>query len=177
MLSTAALAGESATQAHDLVSRFSKVDEPGLISYQGALTDSGSVSLNTIVSVTFSLYTDSTGGTQVWTETQPLIEVNDGRFNVLLGRVNAIPDTVFQDPERWLGIRVESDSGLESRQRMAVEMSIPIRFTKLTETQCFTLKDIALMWEKMLEQTTQIFFQLSWDIELVIIAVRATAQL
>jgi hypothetical protein len=103
--------------------------------------------------------------------------VNDGRFNVLLGRVNAIPDTVFQDPERWLGIRVESDSGLESRQRMAVEMSIPIRFTKLTETQCFTLKDIALMWEKMLEQTTQIFFQLSWDIELVIIAVRATAQL
>jgi len=130
LLSMTALAGESATQvgrteapgltqAHDPVSRSSKADMPGLISYQGTLTDYNGVALNTIVSVTFSIYTDSTGGTLVWTETQPLVEVNNGLFNVLLGRVNIIPVEVFQDPERWLGMQVESDPELEPRQRMA----------------------------------------------------------
>ena len=94
-------------------------DVPGLINYQGTLTDSNGVTLNTIVSMTFTIYTDSTLGSTVWTEIHPLVEVNNGLFNVLLGRVNAIPDTVFQDPERWLGVRVESDPELEPRQRMA----------------------------------------------------------
>jgi hypothetical protein len=130
LLSTAALAGEPATkvgrtealgltQIHDPVSRSSKAVVPGLISYQGTLTDTNGVVLNTIVSIAFSIYTDSTGGTQIWTETQPLVEIKDGLFDVLLGRVNAIPDTVFQDPERWLGVQVESDPELVPRQRLA----------------------------------------------------------
>ena len=129
-LSTAALAGEvateakrtevsSLTQAKNPVSRGSKADVPGLINYQGILTDTDGVALNTIVSVTFSIYTDSIGDAQVWTETQPLVEVNNGLFNVLLGRVNAISDTVFNGLSRWLGVRVESDPELAPRQRMA----------------------------------------------------------
>jgi hypothetical protein len=120
LLSTVALAGQDdLATPNNPMSRSSKADVPGLISYQGTLTDSDGVALNTIVTMTFTIYTDSTGGSAVWIEIHPLVEVSDGLFNVLLGRVNAIPDTVFQDPERWLGVRVESDPELEPRQRMA----------------------------------------------------------
>jgi hypothetical protein len=102
-----------------LLSTAALADVPGLITYQGTLTDGDGVALDTIVSVTFSIYTDSTGGAQVWAETQPLVEVNHGLFNVLLGRVNAISDTVFNGVSRWLGVRVESDPELAPRQRMA----------------------------------------------------------
>jgi hypothetical protein len=91
---------------------------PGLISYQGTLADAGGVALDTTVAMTFSIYSDSTGGTQVWTETQPTVEVSNGVFNVLLGRRNSISDTVFNDPERWLGIAVGGDLELQPRQRL-----------------------------------------------------------
>jgi hypothetical protein len=120
MLSTVALAGhDDVATVNNQMPRDSKAAVPGLINYQGTLTDSNGVALNTIVSITFSIYTDSTGGVQVWTETQPLVEVNNGLFNVLLGKVNTIPDTVFNGVSRWLGVQVESDPELEPRQRMA----------------------------------------------------------
>jgi len=93
-------------------------DVPGLMSYQGTLTDSNGVALDTAVSVVFSIYTDSVGGTQVWTETQSAVQVSQGLFNVLLGSATTIPDTVFDDPSRWLGIQVGGDSELVPRQRL-----------------------------------------------------------
>ena len=93
-------------------------DVPGMINYQGILTDEYGVALDTTVDMTFTIYTDSTGGTQVWSETQPAVEVDHGLFNVLLGRVNAISDTVFNGVSRWLGVQVESDPELEPRQRI-----------------------------------------------------------
>jgi hypothetical protein len=102
-----------------LLSAAALADVPGLISYQGTLTDSSGVALNTIVTMTFSIYTDSTGGAPVWAETQPLVEVNNGLFNVLLGRVNALSAEVFSAPVRWLSVQVESDPELDPRQRMA----------------------------------------------------------
>jgi len=94
-------------------------DVPGLISYQGMLTDDDGVALDTTVSMTFSIYVDSTGPNFVWTETQPSVSVNDGLFNVLLGRVNPIPGTVFDAVSRWLSVRVGSDPALQPRQRIA----------------------------------------------------------
>ncbi|MFC1683689.1 hypothetical protein ACFL0G_05755, partial [Candidatus Zixiibacteriota bacterium] len=73
-----------------LVSTVALADVPGLINYQGTLTDGYGTALDTTVAMTFSIYSDSTGGTQVWTETQSAVGVNNGVFNVLLGRVNAI---------------------------------------------------------------------------------------
>lgn len=99
-----------------LLPAMASADMPGLMNYQGTLTDTIGVALDTTVSMTFSIYTDSTGGIQVWTETQPAVEINNSLFNVLLGSVNAISDTVFKDPERWLGVQVESDPELQPRQ-------------------------------------------------------------
>ncbi|KPL18388.1 MAG: hypothetical protein AMJ92_08080 [candidate division Zixibacteria bacterium SM23_81] len=120
LLSTAAMAGEAATEvtrtdvSHVIltdrpVSRGAKADVPGLMSYQGTLTDPSGVALDTTVDMAFSIYTDSTGGSLIWTETQTAVVVSSGMFNVLLGRVNSISDTVFKDPERWIGVQVGAD--------------------------------------------------------------------
>jgi hypothetical protein len=138
LLSMAAFAGESATQAErnevsrtvstdksgisfirSPASQGSKAGVPGLMNYQGTLTDVDGMALDTTVSMTFSIYPISAGGTPVWTETQPAVVVSSGIFNVLLGSVNSIPDTVFKDPERWLGVQVGSDPELGPRQRLA----------------------------------------------------------
>jgi hypothetical protein len=130
LLSTVALTEETATEttrtdasrltrASVPVSKAPKTEVPGLMNYQGTLTDAGGVALDTTVSMTFSIYTDSTGGAQVWTETQAAVVVSSGVFNVLLGRVNSISDTVFKDPERWLGVQAGADPELQPRQRIA----------------------------------------------------------
>jgi hypothetical protein len=69
--------------------------------------------------MTFSIYTDSVGGSQVWTETQLAVAVSSSIFNVLLGSVNEIPDSVFNDPVRWLGVQVGADPESTPRQRIA----------------------------------------------------------
>jgi hypothetical protein len=102
-----------------LLSMAALADVPGLMNYQGTLTDSTGVALDTTVSMTFSINTDSVGGTQIWTETQSSVTVSHGLFNVLLGSLNAIEDTVFKETSRWLGVRVESDPELVPRQRIA----------------------------------------------------------
>jgi len=99
------------------LSMMAYADVPSLMNFQGTLTDTNGVALDTTVSMTFSIYTDSTGGTQIWSETQPVV-VSRGIFNVLLGSVNAISDTVFSGPQRWLGVQVEADPELAPRRRI-----------------------------------------------------------
>jgi hypothetical protein len=147
LISTAAFAGEPANQAErngasqaakaerstsrtvttnksgisfirETGSQGSKAEVPGLMSFSGTLVDTNGVALDTTISMTFSIYTDSIGGTQVWTETQPSVEVTNGLYNVLLGRVNGIDDTVFQDPTRWFGLQVGTDEEMTPRERL-----------------------------------------------------------
>jgi len=103
----------------------SKADVPRLISYQGTLTDPAGVVLDTTVMLMFNIYIDSTGMLPVWTEHHPAVTVENGVFNVLLGRVMTIPVDVFSDPERWLGVQVGGDAELEPRQRIA---AVPYAF-------------------------------------------------
>jgi hypothetical protein len=91
---------------------------PQLINYQGRLTDVGGNALDTTVSIVFTIYDDSTGGTAKWTETQGSVTVTDGLFNVLLGSVNPIMDTVFNDDTRYLGITVGGDPEISPRIRI-----------------------------------------------------------
>jgi len=92
---------------------------PELMNYQGILTNSIGAALDTTVSITFTIYDDSTGGIPIWVETHPSVVVTDGLFNVRLGEFSAAgPDTIFHDPERWLGIVVGSDPPIEPRTRL-----------------------------------------------------------
>lgn len=91
---------------------------PQLMNYQGRLLDSGGDPLDTTVSMTFTIYDDSTGGNVKWTETQSSIVVTDGLFDVLLGSATSFSDTSFSDPDRWLGIEVGSDPEISPRTRL-----------------------------------------------------------
>lgn len=62
-----------------------------VFNYQGQLTNSaGNPITNTVLPMTFRLFTVITGGTACWTETQT-VDVQNGQFNVLLGKNTAIP--------------------------------------------------------------------------------------
>lgn len=100
-------------------------DVPQMLNYQGHLTDASGVFLDTTVSITFTIYDDSTGGAVIWTETHPAVTVDSGMFNVILGTFNAAHDTICHWPERWLGITVGSDPELSPRTRL---VSAPYAF-------------------------------------------------
>ena len=101
-----------------LLSTAALADVPGLINYQGVLTDQYGVAADTTLPMTFAIYTDSTGGIPIWNEMQPAVVVSHGLFNVLLGKVNTISDTVFNGPSCWLEIQVGSDPEMQPRQRI-----------------------------------------------------------
>jgi len=97
---------------------------PQLINYQGYLTRPDETPLDTVVAVTFALYSNSTGGTAIWAETQPACVVQAGHFDVQLGSSVVLPDN-FQLAEIWLGVQVGSDAEMVPRSRLT---SVPYAY-------------------------------------------------
>ena len=61
---------------------------PGLLNYQGVLTDAGGSAVpDGTYEITFRLYNVLSGGTPLWEETQPAVQVTKGIFDVMLGSV------------------------------------------------------------------------------------------
>lgn len=81
---------------------------PHLINYQGMLTDNSGTPLTGSYNLTFRIYTDSTGGSAKWTETQNGVSVQNGLFSVILGKVTPI-DTLSFSQQYWLEVQVGSD--------------------------------------------------------------------
>lgn len=63
--------------------------------------------------MTFKLYTSATGGTAIWTETQPSVRLVGGLYSVLLGSVT--PLTAAFDAPYWLGVTVGADEEIQPR--------------------------------------------------------------
>lgn len=91
---------------------------PQLINYQGRLTDSIGTPLDTTVSMVFAIYDDSTGGSSKWSESHPSVIVVNGLYSVILGMILPIDDSVFNQPDRFLGITVGADPELTPRTRL-----------------------------------------------------------
>ncbi|HET9135385.1 MAG TPA: hypothetical protein VFO76_02015, partial [Candidatus Kapabacteria bacterium] len=88
---------------------------PRQISYQGVLADaSGNLVPNGNHSLKLKLYTESTGGTAIFTETQPVAVVG-GMFNVIIGSVTEIPVSVAFDKAYFLGVSVDGGNELSPR--------------------------------------------------------------
>lgn len=89
---------------------------PHLINYQGMLTDNEGNPLNEPRDLTFTIYDAPTNGTALWTESHTAVPIEDGLFNVILGGATTpIPDSVFDELERHLGIKVGADPELTPR--------------------------------------------------------------
>jgi hypothetical protein len=110
-----------------LLASTSPASVPGLINYQSRLLQDGTPAEG-VYTVTFRIFdhpTSSTGGPCgspgarcVWEETQGGIVVTKGVFNVLLGAVNPLDESVFAGPDRWIEIQVAGQV-MTPRQRIA----------------------------------------------------------
>jgi hypothetical protein len=90
---------------------------PPYLSEQGRLFDSAGDPVDATVSVTFSLYAASSGGSAIWTETQNVI-VDDGYFSAVLGDGTALDSSVFNGSTRYLGVKIGSDAEMTPRQEI-----------------------------------------------------------
>jgi hypothetical protein len=83
-----------------------------LINYQGRLTNNAGDPLDTTVMIMFNIFDEK--GHYFWGEGQSTT-VTNGLFNVILGSVVFLPDTVFGGEDRYLGITVGADPELSPR--------------------------------------------------------------
>ena len=91
---------------------------PGTISYQGKLTDAEGLLIDGQRDITFTLFTESSGGGSVWTEPHSDVSVTNGLFNVMLGSTNDLTDVFREKDQLFLEISVEGEP-LDPRQKMA----------------------------------------------------------
>ncbi len=91
---------------------------PQLINFQGILKDgSGNPVANGSYSVIFTIYDAPAGGSVQWAETTS-VSTNGGLFSVLLGSLNPVPDSAFNNPNRYLGVKVGADPEMTPRQQL-----------------------------------------------------------
>jgi len=99
---------------------------PQVINYQGCLTDSTGNPLDTTVKISFTIFDG--GGASKWTEIHSSVVVENGLFNVLLGTTNPIPDSLFNHPDRYLGMKIGDDGESTPRTRL---VSVPYAMRSL----------------------------------------------
>jgi hypothetical protein len=94
---------------------------PNIINYQGRLADaSGNPVDNTNpgLGITFSLYTQQSGGSAVWSETHANTPVSQGLFSVKLGSVTPLTNDLLTG-DLWLGIQVGADAEMTPREKLS----------------------------------------------------------
>lgn len=92
---------------------------PNVVTYQGRLTDAAGNPSNGTFSMVFAIYAASSGGSALYTETQPSVTVTNGLFNVQIGSVTTIPGDLFAGGTKFLGIKVGADAEMTPRQAVA----------------------------------------------------------
>ena len=97
------------------------------INFQGKVVNktSGTNLSDASYSFTFSLYSASSGGTAIWTETKSL-SVTNGIFQTMLGDTTALPGSVdFNTDNLYLGVSFNGDGEMTPRIRLA---AVPYAF-------------------------------------------------
>lgn len=96
-----------------------KTDIPRQINFQGILkTGAGQPVADGSYSVVFKIYDAPTLGNVLWMETQS-VSTAGGLFTTLLGSSTPVPESLFNDTSRYLGITVDADPEMIPRQRLS----------------------------------------------------------
>jgi len=90
---------------------------PDTMVFNGVLTDSNNNLLDGQYNLTFRIYTSSTGGSPVWSETQSSVDISNGVFYVELGNVSSLSSLDFNN-NYWLSVEVNSQGELSPRLKM-----------------------------------------------------------
>jgi len=97
---------------------------PRTVNYSGVAIDTDGKAARGIMGATFAIYTEQSGGSPLWTETQNVSAGANGKFAVVLGatKTGGLPRDVFSTSQaRWLGITF---NGGEEQPRVAL-LSVP----------------------------------------------------
>jgi microcystin-dependent protein len=94
---------------------------PLVMNYQGTLRDIEGNLLSGRYAMTFRIYNavDDPIASALWTEDHTGVVVRDGLFNVVLGDITPISPTLFDSPNRFIGVQVAGTEELAPRQRFA----------------------------------------------------------
>jgi hypothetical protein len=96
---------------------------PRLVNFSGKAVDQGKT-ITGITGVTFSIYSEETGGSPLWMETQNVQADSRGNYTAQLGATTTegLPQELFTSGEaRWLGVRI---NGGEEQPRVLL-LSVP----------------------------------------------------
>ncbi len=86
---------------------------PRLFDVQGFIRTESGAPLQDNVRLTVTLYDAPAGGQVVYKEVLPVVEVTGGRFSVLLGTINELPERAFSDhASLYVGVRVGTEAEL-----------------------------------------------------------------
>lgn len=97
---------------------------PRLVNYSGKAVDGDGRSISGTAGVTFAIYSEQTGGSPLWLETQNIQADGKGNFTAQLGATKSegLPLDLFTSGEaRWLGVRI---NGGEEQPRVLL-LSVP----------------------------------------------------
>jgi hypothetical protein len=96
---------------------------PPHVNYQGYLTDDAGNSLDTTVSMTFTIYDGpDESAFALWTENHAGVTIVDGIFSVLL---EGLSPNFFTGNNRWLGVAVGADTEMSPRHPLS---SVPYAY-------------------------------------------------
>jgi hypothetical protein len=105
----------------------------GTIAYQGRLADADGNPITNTVNMIFRLYDVASGGVFLWEEQwtgSNGVQVSDGLFNVMLGSLTPIPQSVITGHDSlFLGITVGTDDEMQPRVQLG---SVPFAVQALT---------------------------------------------
>lgn len=91
---------------------------PKVISYQGRVADAFGNPINGTRNITFRLYSSSSGGSYVWSETHNNVNISNGLYNVMLGSITPFPSSVDFSRQLYLGVMIEPDPELTPRYQL-----------------------------------------------------------
>jgi hypothetical protein len=98
---------------------------PRLVRFGGTVKDVNGNPLAGVVGITFAFYSEQTGGTALWLETQNVTAESSGRYVALLGssKPDGLPTELFTTEQaRWVGVQV---SGQAAEQPRVLLLSVP----------------------------------------------------
>ena len=119
----------------------------GTIAYQGRLADADGTPITDTVNMEFRLYDVASGGIFLWEELwtgSNSVEVSDGLFNVMLGSLDPIPQSVITEHDSlFLGITVGTDDEMTPRVQLG---TVPFA------VQALTVPDGSMTTEKIADE-------------------------
>ncbi len=92
---------------------------PGIINYQGRLTDSSDEPVTGLQLIKFNIYDAESGGNLLWSSNFQTVQITEGLFSYQLGADVAFPADLFRSGStRYLGITVGTDAEISPRTRI-----------------------------------------------------------